>query len=278
MSAFDVHLIDYFTGLGMELVDLAARALSPRFPPIDVFTLKPSNVPFPIRPIVNRRPIPYRRKRSDVLKSPDYAPLQQLYHHLVETFNADTPEKQGVIRCALLRLIADRLYLIDPMLNTANGAIMEGLKIMRQLRVEEMNLPTLIFESSRSERICDLARSNQVIAEVASFLEIVQFTCSPFDIAESISTVSTTISGITRFATGETGMEMCFDDFFAVFAVVFAASPLANACGIAELFAVFGFLEYPGILKHAVTAFCEWVEFVEELPKQRAEAVAQAAG
>jgi hypothetical protein len=274
MSAFDVHLHDYFIEIGIELLDLAARALSPRCPPIDTFTLKYGNVHFPIRPIVNRRPIPYRRRWPGIVKAPNFEPLQQLYHHLVEVLNADTPEKQGVVRCALLRLVADRLYVIDPMLNTANGAIMEGLKIMRQLRVEEMNLPSLIFESSRSERICDLARTNQVVGEVVSFLEVVQFICSPFDIAESISTVSTTISGITRFAKGEGGIEMCFDDFFAVFAVVFAASPLVNACGIAELFAVFGFLEYPGILKHAVTAFCAWVEFVEDFPKQRAAAEA----
>jgi hypothetical protein len=192
-----------------------------------------------------------------------------LYNHIVEAFNADTPEKQGVVRCALLRLVADRLYLIDPLLNSPNDPIKEGLDIIRQLTVDEMHLPTRVFEASRSERVCDLSRTNQVIAEVAAFLEIVQFSCSPFDIAESISTVSSIISGITRFTGGGDAIEMCFDDFFAVFTVVFAAFPLVNACGIAELFAVFRFLDYPRVLNHAVTAFCAWVEFVEEFPRQR---------
>jgi hypothetical protein len=67
---------------------------------------------------------------------------------------------------------------------------------------------------------------------------------------------------------------MCFDDFFAVFAVMFAAAPLVNACGIAELFDVFAFLDYPNSLKHAVTAFCAWVEFIEGFPKQHQAAEA----
>jgi hypothetical protein len=273
-SAFDVHLYEYFVVMGMELVDLAAQALSPHLPPIAEFTLKSATPTFSVRPIVARKPAPYFSKRTPITKSPDFGPLQRLYIHLVDAFSADTPEKQGAIRCSLLRLVADRLYLIDPLLNLPNDSIQEGLDIIRQLRVEEMNLPTRIFESSLADRICDLPRTNHVIGEVASFLEITQFSCSPFDIAESISTVSTIISGLTRSGQGHDVMELCFDDFFAVFAVVFAASPIINSCGIAELFAVFSFLDYPGVLKHAVTAFCAWVEFVEEFPKQRTAAEA----
>jgi hypothetical protein len=273
-SVFDVHLYEYFVVIGIQFLDFAAQALSPHLPPIDDFGLKSGNATFSIRPIVKRRPASYRPGRIPLVKPPDFGPLQQLYTHIVEAFNADTPEKQGVVRCSLLRVVADRLYLLDPLLNTPNNSIQEGLDMIRQLRVEEMNLPTRIFESSRVDRICDLPHTNQVIGEVASFLEITQFSCSPFDIAESISTVSSIINGITRSGQGHDAMEVCFDDFFAVFAVVFAASPLINACGIAELFAVFGFLEYPGALKHAVTAFCAWVEFVEEFPKQQRAAEA----
>jgi hypothetical protein len=96
--------------------------------------------------------------------------------------------------------------------------------------------------------------------------KIPQFSSSPFDIAESIATVSATISSIARIGKTPDAMEMSFDDFFAVFALVLAAAPPVNACGIAELLAVFDFLDYSQVLKHAVAMFTAWVDFVESFP------------
>jgi hypothetical protein len=260
-SAFDGHLLDYLAAIGMDEVDRVAQAISPHLTAL-TFSVPPVNVSFKVRPLLARRSTSQKLNRPGWVKRPELEPLNQLYLRVIEALSADTPEKQVVVKCALLRIVADRLYLVDPLLNAPNASIEHGLTMIRQMKVEDMHVSDGLWDSSRHELIGDLPHTNAVISEVASFLDGMQFSTSPFDIAEAIATVSTTIHAMAR-TEGEKGLDMCFDEFFAIFVVLFAAAPPINAVGIAELFGVFAGLEFPGVLKHAVTAFCAWVEFVE---------------
>jgi hypothetical protein len=264
-SLFDSDLFDYFTALGIDVLDAAARALSPHTSAVPTFCLKTHNVRFAVKPIVSRRP----RVHDDTgLRAPDFGPLEQLYVHLVKTLSADTPEKQGVVRCALVRLMADRLYLIDPIVSEPNVAISEGLEMVRALTVDEMRLPPGVFDGFRSSRVAELANTNEVVREVATFLEVIAFTSSPIDIAESIAILSKTVGAIADQASRTQPHTLPFDDFFVVFAIMFAAAPISNACGIAALFKVFSFLEYSPPFLHAITAFSALIEFIRDFPQQ----------
>ena len=275
---FDHCLLDYLWYHGIEAVDRVAQAMSPmvEMPSPLPRQMNKSSSSSAMRKksketgrgsmlLVSPTTRANMRVRKNCVRASNVESLIEMYESLEKLFRADTVEKEIVLGCALIRIVFDRMYVIDPMLQTGNNGIQQGLDIVRRLKVTDMDVPAGVFENEDVE-IRDLCAKNTVIREVLEFADSLNFCGNPFDIAETVYTVSNTINGLQKLS--EPNMEICFDDFFSVFVVLFCASPPANSCGIAMLLDAHSYLELPTPLKHAATSFCAWVGYLRSFPTQ----------
>ena len=261
---FEKVFVEYLcASCAMERIDDIARAMSVHVPASEVKDPDPP-CRFKITPIRDCPPFVVHKAPRPVPKGfekwPNLVPLERFYYEMMETMKVRTLEQECILRCALIRIVFDRLYAIDRTLDTSNEEMQEGLAIVRQLRVSDMQVSLPLFDDCTIE-IGNLCVENQLAREVSSFIESVSFVTNPYDLAETIYTVSRTIGSMRR--TSDPNAEMCFDDFFAIFVVLFSASPPVNSCGIAKLFDVYSSICIPETLKHASTSFCAWVSYVK---------------
>jgi hypothetical protein len=264
-SSFDDALWDFCVRHGLKTLDKIAVALSPRIAGKEGEPPPPVEFPFPVVPLLSSK----RRSQCRIagaVKAPNPYPFQTFFLTLVTRFNADTTEKQIVLKSALIRIIADRLYLIDPILRTSDDVVNTNVRIIQQLTIGDMAAPADPFGVTPDVVIGRLGESNQVMGAVSHYIEALQFDRSPLDLAEKLSMVCDTIDGMSG-AAGKS-MEVSFDDFFAIFLVMFSVCPPENVTGMAHWFAVFDFLEYSPRFKHSVTSFCAWASFLEGFLKE----------
>lgn len=131
------------------------------------------------------------------------------------------------------------------------------------MQVGEMGVPSDSVFEDMTEKICDLKTNNDLVIEINKFMDTLNFCNNPWDIAETICTLATTVEGMRK----STGGALCFDDFFSIFIVVFSAEPPATVWGIDRFFEIFAELEIPETLKHAKASFCAWVSYLESFSK-----------
>jgi hypothetical protein len=257
-STFDDVLLGFLIGRRIARVDEVATGLSPHIPGPEDEPPAPVEFPFPVRPLIARK------GRAPILpgtaKIPNPYPFLKLYLSLVRRLRANTPEKQIVLKSALIRIIADRLYLIDPVIRTCDETVCQNLGVVQRLTIGDMQAPGLPFGVAPDCVIGKLGESNQVMKAVSHYIEGLQFDRSPLDLAEKLSMVCATIDGMNGSA-GK-NMDLCFDEFFAIFLVMFSVCPPVNVTGISYLFSVFGCLEYSPVFKHAITSFSAWASFM----------------
>ena len=281
-TIFDRIFLEYLWECGaMERVDEVARELSVHVPPSEPRESEPQHKiklalteecpPF----VLHKPPKPVLPK--GFLKWPNLVPLERFYYEMMETLKVRTLAQECILRCALIRIVFDRLYLMDRMLDKSNEEMKEGLTMVRRLLVSDMNVSLSLFDDCNIE-IGDLATANQLAREVSSFMESVNLVTNTLDLAEAIYIVSQTIGSMRR--TSDPNAEMCFDDFFALFVVLFSASPPVNSCGIAELLDVYSTICIPESLKHSSTSFCAWVGYIkkfmsEDHPEKIRDRIAQ---
>jgi hypothetical protein len=259
-SSFDDALWDFCVKHGIKKLDKIARALSPYIAGRECEAPAPVGFPFAVVPLITgKRATPCRIPGA--VKNPNPYPFLEFYLTLVNRFHADTTEKQLVLKSALIRIVADRLYLIDPILRTSDVAVNKTITIIQQLTIGDMQASALPFGVTPDVVIGKLGESNQVMKAVSHYIEALEFDRSPLDLAEKLSMVCATIDGMS----GSLGksMEISFDDFFATFFVMFSVCPPVNVTGIAHWLLVFDFLEYTSRFKHAITSFCAWASFLE---------------
>ena len=272
-SFFDKCLLDYLWCEELDAVDRVARALSPMVDP-------PEPAPQQMRKstssssmkqkgevgslvLVSPKARANMRVKKNCVRASVVEPFLSMYERLGKLFRVDNIEKEIVLMCAFVRIVFDRMYLIDPTLQSGNGVIQRGLDIVRCLKVTDMDVPTGVFENEDVE-IGHVCEKNTVIREVLQFADSLNFCSNPLDITETVYTISNTIHGLQKLS--EPNMDICFDDFFSVFVVLFSASPPVNACGIAHLLDAHAYIELPQSLKHAAASFGAWVSYLQSFP------------
>ena len=271
-SFFDKCLLDYLWCDELEAVDRVAQALSPMVEPPEPAlrqmrksTSSSSMKKGEIRSlvVVSQKARANMRVKKNCVRASVVEPFLSMYETLAKLFKADNIEKEIVLMCAFVRIVFDRMYLIDPTLQSRNDAIQRGLDIVRCLKVTDMDVPTGVFENEDVE-IGHVCEKNTVIREVLQFADSLNFCSNPLDITETVYTISNTIHGLQKLS--EPNMDICFDDFFSAFVVLFSASPPVNACGIAHLLDAHAYIELPQSLKHAAASFCACVSYLQSFP------------
>jgi hypothetical protein len=265
-SLFDNLMFDFLKVRGIQSIDEVASALSPHIAGVPTEPPSSLELEFPVKTLIGRKARMVGRIPG-MVKSPDPYPFLKLYLSLVKLLNANTTEKQILLKSTLIRIVSDRLYLIDPLLNDFDENAWKNLQIIRKLTFGDMAAPAAPFGVTPDFVIGELSESNPVIQAVSEHVEALQFDRNPLDLAYHLSMVCTAIEGLNESL--GSGTEMSFDDYFTIFLVMFSVAPPRNFTGISYLFAVFEFMEYSASLKHAITTFSAWASFAKNFMRER---------
>lgn len=264
-SEFDVALDIYFSNTMKEELFQLTTSLSSLYQ--DLYTKETSAQK---RFYKNRRHISFSLVKS-AQDNPDLIDINcfhNSFQDLAVLFNADERYKIVVLKCAFVRILFDRIFLVDPFINRSNDYMLFPLKVLQNLTLRELEIPKGFYPEELFDYTLENVFKQKVvnidqIMRIVDKIKLLPFINNPLDITYVLHLIIIGIEEIRNDNSVNFEKRMCFDDFFVIFASLISAFPPPNSEGIYLLLKRYNKIGYSSVLANSGTYFIAWVDFVK---------------
>ena len=203
----------------------------------------------------------------------DFRKVESLVAKMVRSLKPISKADVFVVRCGIVRIFFDRLYLISNnylRARTCSSRFTEACETIRNLTPRAMGVSDYLMSPDMLDKpFLEILEKEEILQDALKNIQLIQFYTNPVDI---MACVLRTLKSVEKFVRlhmsdpekdGNIASQMSFDDFFPMFCMIFSIDPPVNAYDVSHLLSSAVGLITSSAMEFAKMFFTSSVEYIE---------------